>query len=174
MISINERQTKINFVLRANNELLDCKLRLSSLFTLEQLNRRTTFVTGIKGLGLQDILVEKALLQNRIESLRKIIKYRVSELLGYKIFCEVTEIVNGSATIPKNSVTKFPVEQLSTSDLNLGYINLTRCRVLDLEGTKKRIVLTTITLILHNGKVIETPLGIYGGSLIRELIDTSY
>jgi hypothetical protein len=116
----SERRKIMSIVLAANNELIDLKLKISTINTeVKPMLRKLKLLTA-----LDEVLGVEKELKERTEKLRIFISSRIKfHLLEGRIFGDLIER-EGRLVAKKRTLTTSPIDYFSCNDLNRGFIVL--------------------------------------------------
>ena len=130
-----QRKNIMFLVLNRNNKLHELKIILSQANTLigiigtykllqtEPFNS-TTKASLTFPFTFTSLLQEKAEIISQIQSCQKFIASRIGYLLDGKTFGEIYETTSGQKTLISTTITKEPINFISTQELNQGFIVL--------------------------------------------------
>lgn len=121
-----DKKLILRATIRANYQILDYKHELKKLNTLRQVYEKLEL-----RLSTTHITDRENYIKNKIKDLKKFVSYRMFLLLNWDkknafVFCEAYKKDDGEYDIQKDSITTRPIDSFGTTDINNGFIELTR------------------------------------------------
>lgn len=141
---MNNRRSIMQYIKRLNAGIIAYREQLK---LLEKVCRNPKIFTDSEIMTAKEGIEA---LNNKVDTLKSILKIRISYLLGRRHFAEgYINHDNGQFIVPVKSITQYPIEFLSTLDLRNGFIRLTEIR----QDSEDKLDYSDLILDLNSGIV---------------------